>query len=433
MLEQLAKRWCELPLWRAVLLVFLLALGIRLAFFHVIRHGSISTPDTPGYLALADSMRTHGVYSTETSSGAPGGFPADLQRPPGYPFFLYLLNPRSEVNLYWTALVQSILGAFVSCLLMIWVRQMTDAVTGGLTGVFYATDWITILYTPIPMAELLFSVTLMLAMILYAFYLLRREPKYAWLAGAVLGGASLVKPVAQVHLLSFTVAWLLQARRRWIGLAFLVSYAICVLPWMVRNNLKYRVFTLSAIPVASQYFYTAEGARGDLNGAELDARIAALEREWAAKELPPDQRVQSMRAESWRLIRLHWPVVLRQAFVGFLRTCFGTGVETLRRVTGRGAAPISPVWHTAIPMLQLLIFYGGAVAGFVRGHGFDERNRRTRQAVLGLIVCHWFFSLVPAASPAGYSRFRVHAMPALCLLAAMGVSSLLRRAGRTEA
>src|SRR5262245_14885715 len=110
----------------ALLVIFLLAVGIRLSFFQASRTGSFITPDSPGYLSLAESLRTKGSYTTETTSGAPGGFPADLDRPPGYAVFLLIINPFSKIDPIWSALVQSILGGVFAVALAVVICRFTN-------------------------------------------------------------------------------------------------------------------------------------------------------------------------------------------------------------------------------------------------------------------------------------------------------------------
>lgn len=90
----------------ALILVFAASVGTRLAFLYFATSGTFSNPDTAGYQGLADSLLSGWTYATDSPAGAPGGFPADLQRSPGYPFFLYLVNPSSGVNRAWVAFVQ---------------------------------------------------------------------------------------------------------------------------------------------------------------------------------------------------------------------------------------------------------------------------------------------------------------------------------------
>src|SRR5262245_8048503 len=111
----------------ALAMVFALATGTRLAFLYFAASGTFGNPDTAGYQGLANSLLSNWTYATEAPAGAPGGFPADLQRPPGYPFFLYLINPSSGVNQWWVAFVQSMLGGLFAALLAVVAARLVNA------------------------------------------------------------------------------------------------------------------------------------------------------------------------------------------------------------------------------------------------------------------------------------------------------------------
>src|ERR1700720_1645349 len=66
-----------------LLAVFLVGLGVRVLYLNAARSGPLGNPDSPAYEDLAGALKDHGPYSTQYSGG-PGGFPADLQRTPGY-------------------------------------------------------------------------------------------------------------------------------------------------------------------------------------------------------------------------------------------------------------------------------------------------------------------------------------------------------------
>ena len=121
----------------ALILVFTASAGTRLAFLYFAASGTYGNSDTAGYQGLADSLLSSWKYTTEQPSGAPGAFPADLQRPPGYPFFLYLINPSSGVNRAWVAAVQSMLGGFFAVFLTIVVARLINLTVGMMAGLFY--------------------------------------------------------------------------------------------------------------------------------------------------------------------------------------------------------------------------------------------------------------------------------------------------------
>jgi hypothetical protein len=63
------------------------------------------------------------------------------------------------------------MGAVFVALLAFFGRLMASSSAGLLAGLFYATDWITIVHTPMVIAETVYCITLGLAILLYALAL----------------------------------------------------------------------------------------------------------------------------------------------------------------------------------------------------------------------------------------------------------------------
>lgn len=403
-------------IYLALILVFVSAAGTRLAFLYFAASGTFSNPDTVGYQGLADSLLSNWTYATDKAAGAPGGFPADLVRPPGYPFFLYLINPSSGVNRAWVAFVQSMLGGVFAVFLAIMAARLVNVAVGIITGIFYAFDWITIIHTPMVIAETLYAIALTCAVGVFAFYIRNQRPSFSVLAGVLLGAAALIKPAAQLQLGAFVLAWGVQTKRRLSGLAFMLAFALLITPWVVRNYRRHQVYALSVVATSNLYFFTAQGARYDLQGKDLDRRISAVEADWNAGSFSSAKKKEMMDDEAWKIIRHHWPTVIKQAVNGFVRTCLGTSRETFFATVAAEGGEISAFWHTILPLIQIGLIWSLAIIGVTA----SWRERLAPRPVVCLFVIAVLLALLPSAAPMGYSRFRVHAVPGLCFLAAIG-------------
>jgi hypothetical protein len=407
----------------ALILVFTASAGTRLSFLYFAGSGTFGNSDTAGYQGLADSLLSSWTYTTEQPSGAPGAFPADLQRPPGYPFFLYLINPSSGVNRAWVAIVQSMLGGLFAVFLAMVMARLINLTVGMMAGLFYAFDWISVIHTPIVIAETLYTIALTGAVVAFAFYLWNQRPPYSVLAGVLLGAAALIKPVAQAQLVTFILAWGIQPKRRLSGLTFIPVFALCITPWMIRNYQRHRVYALSAAQTSSLYFFTAQGARDNLYGKDLDLRISAVEADWNASSLSSAEKRELMTDEAWKIIRQRWPTAIKQAINGFFRTCLGTGRDTLFISIASDGRGISSLWHTILPLIQIGFMWSLAIVGAAA----SWRKGLAPRPIVCLFALAVLLALLPSASPLGYSRFRVHAVPCLCFLAALGAWRLKSR------
>jgi len=234
--------------WLGLAAIFLGALVLRLAYWHAARSGPLGNPDSPAYQDLAEKLKAGQPYDTAYPAGG-RGFPADLQRPPGYPVFLYLVNPQAAISRVQTAFIQSILGAVCAVLLAIFASRLISPTVGVGAGFFYAIDWASIVHTPLVIAETTYTIVLTLAIGTYAWYLTQQRLYFSLGAGLLLGLAALVKPAGQVLILALLLAWMCRQPRRAAGVVFLLTFGVVLLPWMWRNYHKHGLFTISAAHV----------------------------------------------------------------------------------------------------------------------------------------------------------------------------------------
>lgn len=408
-----------------LLVIFVLALGVRLAYLNVAASGRLGDDDSPAYEALAEALKT-GRYTSDAANakpGTPGGFPADLQRPPGYPVLLVLQNPVSGVSRFQTALVQSALGALFAAFLALAVGRLINAPVGLLSGLFYAFDWITIVHTPRVQADMMFAVFLTAAVLAYGFYLYRRRLGWTLVAGLLMGAAALIKPAAQVAVIAFIVASLFQPTRRWVGLLFLAGYVACVAPWMARNLQTHGLFTMSEAGTVVLRFYTAQAAQDDRyeQNEVMTLKVEEMRTEWDQKSLSPPERKRLMREEAASLLENKgtWPRVLKAAAKGLARTAIGPGRESTSAAIGgveEGAG--ATLRYTVLPLVQVLLLWAFAAIGAFVGVWKKLLPLPAAILFLGVLLFIWATN----ASPVGYSRYRVHFVPLLCLWAALGVS-----------
>ena len=429
MILRLNSMACYRQGWPAYLGIFLVALGLRLGYEALVGNAALENADSPAYEDLATKIALLQPYQTERSAG-PGGFPPDLQRPPGYPAFLAAINlPARTVSRHWTSIAQCFISAAFATVLAWLLGRMSPPGVGLLAGCLYATEWVTIVYTPMLISEPIYTVTLAMAVFTFALALSRQSNPLSLAAGLLLGLAAVVKPAAQAIMVAFLVAWLCSKARRSAPL-FLITYLACVTPWMMRNQHKYGDFTLSEMSTVDLYFYIAKGSLhayppGDLEGSRINADVDALNREWLSSTLSPTQRSRRMKQEAAATIAGHWPAVLRQSAIGLLRTSLGTASITAAHSLDVPPGRVSRILLNVLPGIQILLLWGLAIAGCFAGFAL---RREIRILLAASIIC----VLLPAASTLAQSRFRVPAIPEICVLAAAGAAALGRRMGPTK-
>ena len=415
----------------SLLLVFLLALSFRLAYFAIVKAGPLGNGDSPAYEDLALHIVHHQSYAS-AQSGGPGGFPTDLQRPPGYPLFLSLKDSILGNSRTATALAQCLINALFAAILCLFAGCLFTSRIALFAGIFYALDWATIVHTPLAISESLFVFLLGIAICLASVALVRSRLDAALAAGVLLGLSALVKPVAQVVLVAFLAAWLASKPRKPSLLLFVVAYAACVMPWMARNYLRHGVFTLSEISTVDLYFYSAVSTlhpqpTSDLANSGLNNEITALTDFWSRQQLTPRERARKMQRETWWILRHHWPTAAKQSTIGFARTCLGTSFITVSGSLGRSPGHLTIRALATVPELQVLGLWLLAMVGVWNG-----LHSRTDHAPRVLLIASLFLLLLPAASALGQSRFRLPVVPILCLLAAAGGDRILQRLRKSK-
>jgi hypothetical protein len=411
-LTETQKFWC------AVICVFTLALSLRLAYFFCVRDGNLTMTDTRGYVELTESLRTRGEY---TSNYTQGGFPGDLVRPPGYPAFLLIVNGFGAVDLVRTALIQSIIGAAWAAAFTLIVASLTTRWIGVLAGAFYAAECVTIVHTPLVLTELLYSIPETLGLLSFVAYLKTGKSWQAALAGTGLAAAALVRPQAWLMLIVLIIGWLLQSRRRIGGLAFLVTYIVCVSPWAVRNYIHHGVLTLSTVDteMINLIAHSAmdHGPVDDAFYKRLDKNILVWSTEWERYPLSPLERERAHEREAFGILYHNARWVLKQFAVGMVHTSLGTGQGTVTASLPKGLQGRFR-WYSFV-VLEVVMLWGLALAGIF----YSNALPKAAMGMLAVALCLIVFS----PGIIGYGRYRVPAVPILSIFAAMGASALWTR------
>jgi 4-amino-4-deoxy-L-arabinose transferase-like glycosyltransferase len=409
--------------------VFLLALIIKLAYFSLITPASLISPDSHAYQSLAEGILTSQPYGS-ISGTVQGGFPADLQRPPGYSLFIYLASTAKQVSSSQVAIFQIILSSLLAAALCFCASQLISPHIGIIAGFFYAIDWVTTINSPLLMADTIYTVAINACLIIWLYYFSHPKLYLIFIGGILLGVAALIKPTAQFIIIPLILILLMQAHRRLISVLLLIAiYALLTVPWMLRNYNQHGIFTLSSIGVVSLGFYVAEGALAGeqmtlTDTRALDERMVKKSTYWDSLNVLPVERKKMMEEEAWTVIRSHWPTVIKQSLQGLIRTCIGTGAATFKAALAHELGSFqNRLWGTVLPLLQISLYW--VLAAYAL---FNQRKIVVVNSIIfRLIVLTLIFSLLPSAMALGNARFRTHATPLLCLLASIGFISLLKQ------
>jgi hypothetical protein len=223
--------------------------------------------DSHLYLALARGLSAGcGFAPYVERCGIP-----ELMRTPGYPVFLvpFLSHLRLAI------LMQAALGALVCFVVANFAGRRAGPIAGILAALILAVDVPTILNSKELITEALFQAILTPAI----FAALEGNP---FLAGAMLGLAAIIRPVAEV--LVPLVAMPFVVKRNWRGAIAAVSLPVLIIAaWAVRNDRVAGVFTLTVEGPMNLYLYTAPAVIARHDQVPLENVRLSFDRDAAAQ------------------------------------------------------------------------------------------------------------------------------------------------------
>lgn len=436
------------------ILLLALALRLLLSLLSLLATGGdlsvFTAPDTASYLVPAGQL-LHGRFSQ--------GEQPEIFRTPGYPVMLVpgllLGHP------YMTAVL---LQVGLSCLtvylvyhiaLLIW----SDHGVALLGALLYAIEPLSIFYSSVLLTETLFAALLSAFLYCLIEHLKTRRIVTLVASAVLLGASAYVRPVSY-HLPALVTVLLLVrlilaapgALRRTLFvhacLFFLVSGGVIGL-WQLRNKREAGYSGFAAVGDYNLYCYNASAviarergiswqrARREMGCEGSDAGLHADGKDHATQ-------FQSMGQEARKIIRKHLLTYCVIHIRGILRVLLDPGaVEYLKRfklypatggnlldmLNSQGLLPTVVYLARGKPA----VFFSSVGLGFGLGayfllllFGFFS-GMPVRNVPLALIACVNGWLLLVSGGPAALGRFRVPLMPAVSIMAGLGLYQVVNR------
>jgi hypothetical protein len=437
---------------RAVRLQLLVAAGFRLglmfAAFLFTGTQVMTQGDTASYLGPGRSLISRGIYA---NAGLP-----EIDRTPGYPLFAMLAGMWFG-NVLLTVTTQIVLS-LVSLLLVsrIAERIFPDHNTGTIAGWLYAVEPLSIVYAVRLMPETLFVVLLLAAIDRILDYLESGRPGVLAVAGVLVAVATYVRPVS--YYLGFALAAGLaviagKRHKHWwkAPAVLLVSILPLLAVWQTRNWMETGYSGFSSIVEKNLYFFQSAEVSAELRHISLGAEQKELgyldeagyiamhpeQQGWSES-----QRLHYMRRESMEILSRHPWLYLKTHFAGVGVVMFTPcATELLQMLDAYPAGDVMPhrilnegviasvgrivLDHPAVAATMallegfLLLLYLFAVRGCMNAGRFSSLT-------VTLIGIAMYFLLISGGAQA-VGRYRLPAMPELCILAAGGVVTFRRK------
>jgi len=228
--------------------LFAIVLTIYIPAFFLLRNYSqfgadkdfpITRGDTEDYVSAANNMRDHRTFSIATE--AP--FAPDTLRTPGYPLFLWAATSVFGSYIF-VSILQILLTALNCCILFLMIQKFIPKKWALGASLLYLLDPNVMWFSFIVMADTLF-VSLVLLAVYILFFSDKFSPIYKnIIAGALIGGAILVKPIAILlpFILPLFYIWFERGKISVKAIAigaglFVVSCMLILAPWLIRNKI----------------------------------------------------------------------------------------------------------------------------------------------------------------------------------------------------
>jgi 4-amino-4-deoxy-L-arabinose transferase-like glycosyltransferase len=443
---------------RSVLAPLLVAAGLRLlllaAALSLTGTHAITQGDTASYLEPGRNLFLHGSYST-------AGLP-ETDRTPGYPIFLMLSGMVFGSNMVTVAIAVSmqIVLSLLTLQLVYKVgsRLFPETDAGLMAAWFYAVEPVSITYCVRLMPETLFVCLLLTALERLLAYRDTARLNSIGAAGVLLAAATYIRPVSYYLVAPLALALVFaspSARLVWKPAVVLLATVLPLLAiWQVRNQVLTGYSGFSSVVEKNLYFYQSAEVIAESRHQPLPAVQSSLgypdevgylaahpeQKGWSATE-----RLRLMKTQAAETIAAHPGTYLRSHLRGVgivaFTPCAADLLQLLglypdpatmpQRVVNEGVAggamrvlQAHPAVAATMLLLEagLLLLYGLAVFGLIYGRG----NRWQIGLLAGTIL---YFLLISGGAQA-VGRYRLPALPLVCVLAGGGLAMLRAKEGR---
>jgi 4-amino-4-deoxy-L-arabinose transferase-like glycosyltransferase len=449
-MDSLLKKFaCLLPidheeLYRFLLVTVILSimsklvLSILMMIYHP--NGVFESSDSVEYHQLALNLLQHGEFSR--SPQAP--YEPEILRTPAYPLLLACLYRIFGVHPTIVVFAQIALSVATIFIAFKIATLLAHKQAGLLTAMLLTADPVTTYYTQVLLTETVFTTTVSLCLLLF-LHSLAEPSKWQWSTGTsiCLALSTYIRPTSYYLGFIFPLIFFLMARPtigwRYAAKPALVSLSLYVVltgGWQLHNYVQ--TGSLEFSQLKNQYLFIAKAAaivavRDSLSLEDAQQRLAAEHFQSLSPELRTASQIRLYESQgdyAVALILKHPTIFLWTTLRGMLASLFGPsnlshlfGLDnvSLRTSLLRGDFSGFSLSHWTMALSSwmygavfLIILYLGVLLLFVQSRLFHSQG-------MVLLIFIVLYMLITSSGPEAYSRFRLPAMPALCVLAAAGL------------
>ncbi|MCA9324580.1 glycosyltransferase family 39 protein [Candidatus Saccharibacteria bacterium] len=227
----------------AAALLILLALYLRL---HAVLHTEVIAPvraDAADYYAYAYNLRYAGVYSAAKPWDQKyeiGALEADAVRSPGYPLFVapFVSGMPDRTTLTNIVVVQALISTLSVLIAYLLYRRFLAPPWALTAGLLTCLSPHLISMNVYILTESLFTFLLLLTLWLFTLYQSQERITYVFLAGLMLGAATLTRPSLQYFIAPMLIMiylYLPAGHRSKAMITLSMGLLVLIGPWHIRN------------------------------------------------------------------------------------------------------------------------------------------------------------------------------------------------------
>lgn len=278
--------------------ILLLAFLLRLIFFLIhqpwnpeVEKMQVISGDAVGYHYLAHCIFQHFSFCDNTF------------RTPGYPAFLAFFYVIFGVKPYLVLFVQILLNVFSVYILFSLCKRIWNEKVALIAAFLLSIDPHQILFCHFLFADTLYATLFLLTFYFFVKGLQEERTRFFIYSAIFLGLNLLTKPVIQFYpfaLVLFLFIWTkfsFTFRLKNALIILLLSY-VFVLPWMMRNYIRFNNFSICSISGNSMFFYNIPLAEAKATKIDKDSIINRNLRE-LAKQYPKAKYLPKESSQMW--------------------------------------------------------------------------------------------------------------------------------------
>lgn len=409
----------------------------------------ILQPDSKMYIFLAEGLSRNGSFSYPDTPNSP-----DVERMPGYPAFLTMVNGLFG-NYLSVVLFQVILDCF-SCVVVYLLGEKVWKGTGLISTLLAAVNIGLITYAHFILNDSLFLFVFLLSLL--AIFRSLNDPSWKWylLSGFGIGVSAYIRPVIVYfpfffvplffpHLVLAQKQAILQStgKAAAIGIMFVLSLS----PWFVRNHMHYGRYQLTAqtgehllqyiVPFSWQYSKGIPFIEGmkkanadfsdliDREGLDI-TKVDPFEK----SDLKVKLGLEHLKKEPKSAIAKAWLFGMAKNLFApsIIDFSYLLGIDRPHFFYSQGKTLIDRGWNFIRSMKG---WFGWALIGSMVGivlsrllqlWGFFLLFRKKNwEALLCLLIIGYFLIV---SGPVGYAKYRLPFEPILIVLMAIGIKDL---------